>query len=143
MPAPNPPTDIIERSVNAIVAVLQANNDIKTITGRNADNVTAWNADMLAQLPVIAYTYMPATPGGGGTGDTRVVPFLFTAVAQTESETNALLEAIENIRWAPELAALPAPLNGYFYNPLRRKIPWDEDVDAARSDLEFTLIVTK
>jgi hypothetical protein len=143
MPAPNPPTDIIERSIIAVVAVLEANADIKAITDRNSDNVTAWNADMLATLPVIAYRYTVATPGGMATGDTREVLFLFTAVGATESVTNALLEAIEKIRWAPALAALNPPLDGCMYNPVRRQIPWDEDVDAYRSDLEYTLVVTK
>jgi hypothetical protein len=143
MPAPNPPTDIVERTKIAIVAVLAASADIKTITDSATVNITSWNADMLATLPVIAYRFSVATPGGGGTGDTRTFSAFFTAVATTESVANAILEAIENIRWAPALAALGAPLNAYGYYPIRRDIPWDEDVDASRADLEMTFVVTK
>jgi hypothetical protein len=136
-------TDIIERSVLAIVAVLEARTDIQAITGRPAGNVTAWNADIAAVLPIIAYRYVIATPGGGAIGDTREIVFVFSAVAATESTANALLEIVESILWAPALAALAQPLNGYMRNPVRRSIPWDETEDVSRSDLELTLTVTK
>lgn len=137
------PTDLIERSAIAIVAVLNADADIHTITGRSEDNVTAWNADMASLLPVLAYRLTIATPGGGAIGDTREILVLFSAIAPTESVANALLEVVENIRWSVALAALPQPLNGYMRNPVRRSIPWDEAEDTARSDLELTLTVTK
>lgn len=143
MPAPTIPLDIVERSEIAVVAVLLANSDIPTITGRAVDNVTSWDAEMTATLPILAYTYTVATPGGGALKDTREIMFLFSAIAATESETNALLDAVERILWAPALAALNPPLDGYMRNPVRRRAPWDEDSDAYRSDLELTLTVTK
>lgn len=143
MPAPTVPTDIIERSLVAIVAVLTASTDIQTITGRTTNNVTAWNADMATDLPVLAYNYAVATPGGGAIGDTREVLFVFSAIATRESEANALLDVVEGIRWSTALVALPQPLNGYMRNPVRRRIPWEDADDVYRSDLELTLTVTK
>lgn len=138
-----PPTDLIERSLVAVVAVVEADANIQSITARPSGNITAWNADMINALPVVAYNYTTATPGGGAIGDTREIPFVFSAFARTESEANALLEALENIRWSTALVALAQPLNGYMRNPVRRRIPFDESDDVYRSDLELTLTVTK
>ena len=135
--------DIIERSMVAIVAALDAHAQIQAITGRASGNIVAWNAGMAAELPVLAYRYTIATPGGGAIGDTREILWLFSAIAPTESATNALLEVVEGILWAPTLAALTPPLDGYMRNPVRRQIPWDETDDNYRSDLELTLTVTK
>jgi len=144
MPAPTIPIDIVERSEIAVVAALLANGDIPTITGRPAaDSVTSWDAEMTATLPILAYTYTVATPGGGALGDTREIMFLFSAIAATESEANALLDAVERIMWAPTLAAQSPTLDGYMRNPVRRRAPWDEESDSYRSDLELTLTVTK
>ena len=143
MPAPTIPTDLIERAQVAVVAVLDTDPDIATITGRASGNVSAENAEMPTDLPILTYGYTVATPGGGAIGDTREILFLFSAIAMTESEANALLEVVESKRWSVALAALASPLNGYFTNPVRRRIPWDESDDTYRSDLEFTLIVTK
>ena len=138
-----PPTDLIERAKIAIVAVLSASADIQAITGRAEGNVTAWNADMASLLPVLAYRMPVATPGGGAIGDTRELVITFSAIAPTESVCNALLEVVETIQWATALAALPQPLDGYFRNPVRRDIPWDESDDQYRVDLEYTLTATK
>lgn len=138
-----PPTDLIERAKIAIVAVINSSPDIQAITGRADNNVTAWNADMTAVLPVIAYRMPVATPGGGAIGDTRELVITFSAFAPTESVCNALLEVLETIRWAPALAALSQPLDAYFRNPVRRDIPWDETEDSYRVDLEMTLTATK
>lgn len=134
--------DIIERSEIAIVAVLQANTDIQEITGRATGNITAWNAEMVNDTPIIAYRYIVGTQVGG-LGDTREIVFSFSAIAPEEPVANALLNVIESILWAPALAALEPPLDGYMKNPVRRSIPWDSDVDLFRSDLELTLLVTK
>lgn len=137
------PTDIIERAMIALVAVLDANVDIAAITGKANGNMTAWSQETPASIPVLAYRYVIATPGGMATGDTREVLWNFSAVAATESVANAMLEVVENILWAPVLAALNPPLDGFMYHPVRRPIPWDSDADASRADLELTLIVTK
>lgn len=137
------PTDLIERSIVAVVAALVASADIQAITGRATDNVTAWDAEATTVMPVIAYRYTIATPGGGAIGDTREIMFLFSAIAPTESVANALLEAVENIRWSVVLAAQAPPLDGYMRNPVRRSVGWDSDADESRSDLEYTLVVTK
>jgi hypothetical protein len=137
------PTDIVERAVIAVVAALEANADIQTITGRSGDNSTAWDVEAETPTPVIAYRYTIATPGGGAIGDTREIMFLFSAIAPTESVANALLEAVENIRWSVVLAAQNPPLDGYMRNPVRRSVGWDTDADATREDLEYTLVVTK
>jgi hypothetical protein len=138
---PNP-TDIIERSIRAVVAVLQASADIQSILGRSTDMVTAWSAEMPATLPIIAYRYVVATPTGGA-GDTREIMFNFSAFAATESVANDLLGTVENLPWAVALAALNPALDGCMLNPVRRPIPWDSDADAYRADLEMTLYVTK
>lgn len=137
------PTDIIERAMIALVAVLDANVDIAAITGKANGNVTAWAQETPTDMPVLVYRYIVATPGGGAIGDTREIQWSFSAVAATESVANAMLEVVEKVQWAPVLAALNPPLNGYMFNPVRRPIPWDSDADASRADLELTLIVTK
>lgn len=134
--------DIIERSKIAIVAVVSANTDIQQITGRAEGNITAWNAAMLNELPIIAYRFVVATQTGSQ-GDTREALFTFSAIARDEAEVNALLNVLETILWAPALAAQEPPLDAVFMNPVRREIPWDTDVDAYRGDLEMTLLVTK
>lgn len=151
MPVPNPPTDLLERAVIAVVAVLDAHAQISGITGRANGNVIAWDVEAETDLPVIAYRATVATRGGAApaTGDSREVMFLFSAVADTESEVNALLEVIEGglappkINWVTALAALNPPLDGFFYNPVRRNVGWDSDADGWRNDLEYTLVVTK
>lgn len=151
MPAPEPATDLLERCARAIVAVLDTNAQISAITGRDEANILPWDAEMETETPMVAYRDTIATRGGAApaTGDSREVMFLFSAVAPTESECNALLEVIEGghappkIVWATALAALNPPLDGYFYNPVRRNVGWDSDADGYRKDLEFTLVVTK
>lgn len=151
MPVPNPPEDLEERCAIAVVAVLDTHAQISAITGRANGNVIAWDAEIEVPLPMVAYRDTIATRSGAApaTGDSREVMFLFSAVAATESECNALLSAIEGgivapkIKWAPALAALVPPLDGYFYNPVRRNIGWDSDADGYRKDLEYTLVVTK
>lgn len=151
MPAPNPPTDLIERAKIAVVAVLDANAQISAVTGRASGNMIAWATEGEAEQPVIAYRATVGTRGGAApaNGDGREVMFLFSAIAETEPEANALLEIIEGgwlppaIVWVTALAAQNPPLDGYFYNPVRRDIGWDSDVDGYRNDLEYTLVVTK
>lgn len=149
MPAPNPPTDLLERAKIAVFAVLDANAQIAGVTGRANGNLVAWSVEMNVALPVVAYRATVATRGGASTGDTREVMFLFSAAAPTESEANALLEIIEGgiqapaIVWVTALAALARPLDAIFINPVRREIGWDSDVDGYRNDLEYTLVVTK
>ena len=137
-----PPTDIVERAIQAVVAVIDSNNDISAITEKASDNVIAWNADLDAEPPVIAYRAVVATVTGSP-GDTREIIFNFTAVAEAESMANELLAVLDSrILWAPALAALSPPLDGYMTNPVRRGIPWDSDEDFYRADLELTLVCT-
>lgn len=151
MPAPIPATDLIERAKVAVVAVLDTNAQISAVTGRANGNIIAWATETETEQPVIAYRATVATRGGAApaNGEGREVMFLFSAIAATEPEANALLEIIEGgwvppaILWAPALAALNPKLDGYFYNPVRRDIGWDSDVDGYRNDLEYTLVVTK
>lgn len=151
MPVPNPPTDLLERCAIAVVAVLDSHAQIVAITGRANGNVLPWDVEDETELPVIAYRDTIATRGGQApaTGDSREVMFLFSVVAATESEVNALLEVIEGghaapkVIWAPALAALNPPLDGCFVNPVRRNVGWDSDADGYRKDLEYTLVVTK
>lgn len=151
MPAPEPPTDLLERCERAVVAVLDTNAQIAAITGRANGNVLPWDTETETDLPVVAYRDTIATRGGAApaTGDSREVMFLFSAVAASEADVNALLEVIEGgnappaIVWSVALAALNPPLDGFFYNPVRRNVGWDSDVDGYRKDLEFTLVVTK
>lgn len=149
MAIPNPIEDLIDRAKIAVVAVLDTHAQISAITGRASGNLIPWDAEIETEKPVVAYRATIGTPGGSAIGDTREIMFLFSAVADSDSESLALLSAIEGghtppkIVWAPALVALVPPLDGFFMNPVRREVGWDSDADGYRNDLEYTLVATK
>jgi len=132
--------DIVQRAREAIVAILDTNADIVTITGRADGNIVPWRNDLDSDAPILAFFMIVATPNGQP-GDTREMPFQITAVGRDEAEANEMLRVVEDALTAPALAALPIPLDAMPVNRVRRPAPFESE--NYRADLEISLVVTK
>lgn len=143
-------TDVIQRFVEAAVAVLRAYAPLKAELGRSDRVVTPWQPLDAAPLPVLFYTPVLATQFGG-VGDTRVVQVQFTAVADgpgSQAKANAIMEHVENALTQPALAgqsvdAAPrAPWSRRYVAPYGT-VERDGGRGLSRSDLDATFIITK
>lgn len=137
------PTDIIQRTTEAMVAALDTNSAIVAITGRANGNVIPFDDFGDATLPTIAYMDVTGA-NAGGIGDTRRVVYQFTAGAKSRSVANALLEAVENgltpqAFTAAGLDACIDPEN----RPSRRGKAGDTEEGYFEADVDVTLLVTK
>jgi hypothetical protein len=135
-----PTTDIVQRTSEAVVAMLDTAPDIVALTSRANGNVIPFDDLADAALPVIAYIDVTSAIAGG-IGDTRRVILQFTAAGSTKAVVNALLEAVENNLTTTKFYA--AGLDAYMQDFLRRGTPGDTEEGYFSADMDVTLIVTK
>lgn len=138
-----PTTDIIQRTSDALVAILDTNAAVVAITGRANVNIVPYDDIADVTVPILAYLDVTGA-NAGGIGDTRRVVFQFTAAASSKAIANALLEAVENgltpqAFTAAGLDACIDPAN----RPTRRGKPGDTEEGYFEADVDVTLIVTK
>ena len=92
-----PATDLEQRIIEAIVAVLDLDAGVQAITGRLTGNILPWQDSEALTYPVLLYQ-VPTIDPYGGAGDTRLAEVQLTAVADGEgagATTRALLERVE------------------------------------------------
>lgn len=135
-----PPTDIVQRTSDALVAILDTAPAVVAITGRANVNVVPFDDFADVTLPALAYIDITSAIAGG-IGDTRRVIYQFTAGGSSKDVVNALLEAVENTLTAPNFYA--AGLDAYMQDFLRRGTPGDTEEGYFSADMDVTLIVTK
>lgn len=138
-----PTTDIVQRTRNALVAILDTNAAVVAITGRANVNVVPYDDLAEIAVPILAYLDVTAS-NAGGIGDTRRVVIQFTAAAASEDVANALLETVENSLTpqaftAAGLDACIDPEN----RPMRRGKAGDTEEGYFEADVDVTLLVTK
>ena len=137
-------TDIVQRTAEAIVAILDTNAPVVAITGRANGNIVPFDDLADAPLPIISYIDVTSATAGG-IGDTRRVIIQFTVAGNTKAIANALLEAVENAFglssnfYAVGLDACLDPGS----RPIRRGTPGDTEEGYFSADMDVTLIVTK
>lgn len=135
-----PTTDLVQRTAEALVAILDTNAGVVAITNRANGNIVPY--DDLADAPTPIISYIDVTSAiAGGIGDTRRVIIQFTVAATTKAVANALLEAIENGLTTTNFYA--AGLDAYMQDFLRRGTPGDTEEGYFSADMDVTLIVTK
>lgn len=97
-------TDLVERCIEAIVTIVNADSGMQALTGRTTRNLVPWGDiasleanDLVPRLPVCAYAVIDASERGG-IGDTRDIRLQITAYAagdNAQAKANAMLERIE------------------------------------------------
>lgn len=122
--------DLIQKVREAVTEIVETHPLVIALTGRDQDNIVAFNADVDPDLPVYAYAVVVAVPAGGD-GDTRRVRVQITAAADDEDVAQEMLGVAERILSANSFLSLAEPLDA---------VP----VGSSRSgvDLEVTLLVT-
>ena len=135
-----PTTDIIQRTAEALVAILDTDAGVVALTGRANGNIVPFDDSADAPLPIISYIDVTGTIAGG-IGDTRRVIVQFTVAGGTKAIVNAILEAVENALTTTNFYAVG--LDAYMQNFLRRGTPGDTEEGYFSADMDVTLIVTK
>jgi hypothetical protein len=126
--------DLIQVTREAIVAVVDSHADIVAITGRDAENIVAWNPDAPVERPVVAYQFITGSQRAAD-GDTRSLLFQFSASAHTEAEANELLGVVERILTQSAFLSLSNPLDAFVERSTRRGFDLDITLQVSRSTL--------
>lgn len=139
-------TDIEQRIVEAVVAILEADAGVQAITGRTLENILPWQDSEALTYPVLLYLVPTINPYGGA-GDTRLAEMQITAVADGEgagATTRALLERVELGLTQPLLAA--QSLDAAVIRSTRRGATPEGSTGSrgtTRADIILTIYVTK
>lgn len=136
-------TDLIRRVQEGVVAILDVDPAVTTITRRHSCNCMPWQGVSDVDLPVLLLQFVDATEWGA-IADHRRIRFRVTAMASgndSEAICDALVSAAETLLVQPRFAALG--LDAYPERRNRYRGPLDPvpaGSQLARSDLELTLI---
>jgi hypothetical protein len=138
--------DQVQKLREAIVAVLDTRAELVAITGRALNNIVAWGglgelSDDDRAAGILAFQVIDATDLAAD-GKPRRAIVQFGAVAAEESTANEMLGVVENVFDAPAFLALVPPIDAWAENRSRRPMPFDDDEELARADLDVTLTVT-
>lgn len=143
-------TDIVQRTSESIVAVLDRAPAIVSLTSRAARNVRPFTEvldDMAGDgeptLPVVGYMFVAAEYVPMAPGDWRRLTYQFTTAAATLAESHALCEAIEDTLTSLALANATPTCNAYVESRTRRGREPDESASILGVDLEVVLVVQK
>lgn len=124
--------DLIQITREAIVELVDTHASVVALTGRDAENIVAWEADAEVIRPVIAYQFISGVPLAGD-GDTRSVRFQFSVSADTEAEAMELLGVLEQIFTQSAFLALSTPLDAFVETSTRSGFDLDVDLRVTRA----------
>lgn len=124
--------DIIQVTREAVVEIIDAHADIIAITGRDSDNIVAWNPDQEIERPVIAYQFIDAGQLASD-GDTRNPLIQFSATAEDEATANELLGVVEQILTQEAFLSLSTPLDAFVERSIRRGFDLDVTLRVSRA----------
>jgi hypothetical protein len=85
--------DPIEAVSQCVVAIVNASTAVRTITGRDANNITVYHARATRPKPIVAYLAHQAKEVAGTGGRHYHVDVIFSAEATTHKVANALVRA--------------------------------------------------
>jgi hypothetical protein len=133
--------DIMQQVAEAIVGVLDTDQDVVEITGRPSINCVPYEDTTFNLLPIYDYFIVDGTQVGG-LGDTREVVVDLRASAESGLVCNQLLRLAEEKLIAPRFAALG--LDACQLRTKRRDVDVDPDEEQGVKTklLELTLLVT-
>jgi hypothetical protein len=137
-------TDLLQRAREAVVQVLDQHPAVAALTGRLSQNIVAWGSLADATRPVLAYFVV--ADGLGPVENARAITVQFAAFAGAGDEAlaNELVALVPELITASSLAALPAPfaLDAFVESWQRRGAAPDPESEAARADLDLTLVAS-
>lgn len=131
----------MQQVAEAIVGILDTDQDVVAITGRSSINCVPFEDSTFNELPIYDY-FIADGIQVGGLGDTREVIVDIRATAESGSVCNEMLRLAEQKLIAPRFAALG--LDGCQLRAKRRDVDVDPDAeqDVKTKLLELTLLVT-
>lgn len=140
-------TDLEQRLVEGLVAILNADAGVRALTGRTEGNLLPFGTAEVVPYPVLLYQVVQIAETGGA-GDTRNALVQITALAEGNNAgatARALIERVELGVTQPLLAA--TGLDAAVVRRFRRSLPIEATADGsrgiARADIDLTLYVTK
>lgn len=141
-------TNVVQRTCEALVAVLDANASVVALTGRTRLNVVPYaelvsalaERDGEAMLPLVGYTFVSGEQTGLAPGRWDRLVFQLTAAAVDSATVFELLGVIESELTALALSNLAVPLEAYIESRVRRGRDFDPDMAIHAADLDITLV---
>lgn len=138
-------SDIVQDTNAAVVAILNADAGVRTITKRTTGNIRPWKNVADEKMPILLYTFIVGTEEGGS-GDNRLLQYQITAYAEgadSGNVVNSLLERVELGLTEPLLNA-----QGLDAAPMRRTrtavvIERDGTRELSRGDIDVEIWATK
>jgi hypothetical protein len=136
--------DVEEQAVNAVVAVLDTDAGVQSVTGRDNGNAMGWSDTSRSTLPAISVFIRGMSPTGG-VGENWLVEVVVACFADSEGTARALRQAARLALTTLQLADV-GRLDSVVMPGSDRPLPtrWEGDTDnqTARADYLCTLWLT-